>query len=161
MDTQYISVFKVHEYVTDAPPSTVGIQDRIIAQKVIYLANELGINCGDFIWSWYKKGPYSPALTRVMYANQTINADEMASYVLRDESKQALKPLREITNNKPKEIRIHDWLELLASVHYIFWYWKCKDYNHVANELILQKPRFSREQVKVAYYAMDKYGFLT
>lgn len=41
--------------------------DRIRLQKLAFLARELGVADSGFLFSWYRHGPYSPGLTRMLF----------------------------------------------------------------------------------------------
>lgn len=158
MNMQYISVYKVHEYVSGSPPSVASFKDRIIAQKVIYLADVLGAYCGDYKWNWYKKGPYSPALSRVLYQNNENVSFE--NYYLQDETKELLEPLKYIYQDKPEELTQADWLELVASVHFLYKQSITKKIKEVIKDLLYYKPKYNVEQVKIAYKTLEEYGII-
>ncbi|MBM7567933.1 hypothetical protein [Paenibacillus sacheonensis] len=159
VDDQYVSVFKVHEFLTERPLSMDDLTDRIIVQKSIYLAHEAGINCGDYMWTWYKKGPYSPALTRVVYDNLKSDFDP-SKYALRDDVKQALERLKSVIKKRKSYTQLEesDWLELLASIHYLLK--KHYDKNIAIRELQVLKPKYQIGHINQAIGALEDIGFV-
>ncbi|MDF2534430.1 MAG: hypothetical protein K0R18_587 [Bacillales bacterium] len=158
MSTEYISVYFVHNHVMNRPPSTNTLSDRIVAQKVIYLANSLGVSCGDFEFNWYKKGPYSPALTRVLYDCHQIDQQLLNKYSLRADAKSSLNILKNIITKCPQDLTEDSWIELLASVHYLYEY--NSSTQNITQKLINLKPQYNAHQVKYALNSLERNGFL-
>jgi uncharacterized protein YwgA len=50
-------------------PKVDDFQDKLVMQKVIYLLEKLGIDCG-YSYSLYLRGPYSTGLTKDLYCNK-------------------------------------------------------------------------------------------
>jgi uncharacterized protein YwgA len=158
MNEEYVSVYLVHNHVMNRPPSTASLNDRIIAQKVIYLANAFGVNCGDYVFNWYKKGPYSPALTRVLYDNNNLDIKVISEYTLRKEAENSLNLLKDLMSMRPDELTEDSWVELLASVHYLIERKASKQI--VINDLLRLKPKYNLNQVKYALEKLEKNGIL-
>lgn len=158
MNTQHLSVYKVHEYVTGQPPSIEKFEDRILAQKVIYLADALGAYCGDYKWNWYKKGPYSPALARVLY--QDYDANPYKSYSVREDVRECLEPLKKLIEKRPNNLSLVDWLELLASFFYLYKESISKNVTDVSKVLIDFKPKYSQKNALYAYNKLIEYGII-
>ena len=160
MDKQFVSVSMVHEFTLNRLPSNKSLEDRLILQKLIYLAKHLGIDCGDFRFSWYKKGPYSPALTRVIYNNiaELENSDIQKNYVLLESAKKELIPLREIFKENTTKLSEADWIELLGSIVYLI------DINKniaiASNELVQKKPKNNLEDVELAVNQLEKFNII-
>ena len=98
------------------------VDDRKRVQKAIYLGQLSGVDLG-YRFSWYLMGPYCPALTQDYYAL----ADEIESGH-RDYQGKELKPQLRARLDKAKglfeipievDLNLEDWLELLASYHYL------------------------------------------
>ena len=153
MNEQYIAVRLIHDYILNRPPSTEKLNDRIVTQKIIYLASVIGVECGDFEFNWYKHGPYSPALTRVIYDNGF--KDDYTQYRLKNESKEIITPLVKAISEKPKNMNEVDWIELLASFHFLDK--KYGDIKKITNELVLLKPKYSNKDVLYTKQILDKY----
>ncbi|WP_301170446.1 hypothetical protein [Brevibacillus nitrificans] len=122
--SQFISLLKVHEHLLNRPPTTETFEDRMIAQKIGYLSSKLGVYLGEFNWEWYKRGPYSRAFTKVVFESNSYRQDELleisSKYSLQNEAKKSLQPLINIIKNRPVNLSEASWLELLASVLYIY-----------------------------------------
>lgn len=156
MDEQYIAVRLIHDYILGRPPSVNDFSDRIIAQKIIYLTDKLGIECGDFEFNWYKRGPYSPALTKVLYENEASESD-CSKYNLLSEAQELIEPLKRLIAEDKYELGEVDWIELLASTHYLSN--EIKDNFKMATKLIELKPKYSIEEVLYAKDRLDKHIF--
>lgn len=143
------------------PPSVENFDYRKIAQKAIYLADSKGAYCGDFMWNWYKNGPYSPALTALLYDNQQVSATEIKRYTISDEIKEILLPIKKVIQLKPFEMSDADWMELIASIHYIYYKLSSvKTKQHVVDMLIKKKTQYSLHQANYAYNVLKELEIL-
>lgn len=97
-------------------------ENRKLFQKAVYLGQVAGMDLG-YRYGWYVKGPYSTELTRDYYAaaealagGDTVPSDQKLKREIR-EKLTAAQPLFAI----PKGVALPkaDWLELLASWHYL------------------------------------------
>lgn len=100
--------------------------NRLKLQKAVYLGQAAGVNLG-YRYSWYLNGPYSTDLTRDYYklAEHLQAGEQIAPYVLRDDFKASLEPVRQLMNLPASFTPTPDignpqasWLELLASLDY-------------------------------------------
>ena len=107
----------------DVPAAIETVEARKLIQKTIYLAQVGGVDIG-YRYGWYKKGPYSTALTRDYYALDEAVAlvggagsvgIELPTSVRASLDK--VKPALRV----PDGIALspEDWLELVASLHYL------------------------------------------
>ena len=96
------------------------VQDRLVVQKAIYLA-QTKVPLG-YSYGWYLKGPYSPRLTRDYYEFSQASLSS-TSHDLKDSVRALLKSVKELIGQKPSEATLAQWLELLASIHYLKQYW--------------------------------------
>lgn len=97
---------------------TSTFQNRLALQKAAYLAQAAGLNLG-YRHTWYRKGPYSPDLTRDYFA-LAETPDVARGYKLRDDVDQRLRAVAAYTLPPTGVTLTRDnWLELLASVHYL------------------------------------------
>lgn len=126
-------------------PKIESLSDRKRVQKAVYIGQLSGIDLG-YRFGWYLLGPYSTSLTRDYY--------ELADEIALDESTPAdrvLKgPIRKrlanivpiLTPPKDFDDSQEDWLELLASYHYLR---KIQGLNETKTqtELDSSKPRLS------------------
>lgn len=99
------------------PPQIATVEDRLILQKAVYLA-QTKVNLG-YSYGWYLKGPYSPGLTQDYY--ELAGRDDVLELggVLKDSVREALAPVRALIEGKPEPLLLAHWLELLASLHYL------------------------------------------
>ena len=98
------------------------IDQRVTLQKAVYLAQEAGIPLL-YRYNWYVMGPYSPNLTRDYYALQEQPEEAMASIknmTLKEPFALAVTQLKGVID-PPENVDLNrrDWLELLASAHYL------------------------------------------
>ena len=98
-------------------PQDLGTFDnRLVLQKAVYLAQQADIPLG-YHYSWYLRGPYSPALTSDAYAN--INCGTPDDWGIGDEIKAKIQKIKSFisslleSENPPREF------ENLASVLFI------------------------------------------
>lgn len=134
------------------------INDRILLQKKIFLAQDIGLPLG-YGYSWYIHGPYSTDLTAVAYQVIPEGFDSISNNTF----KQPYANMVSKVNALEEEIEKHDlrmgvvqWYELVASVAY----WHKRGYNtkeKVIGKLSETKPQFSQEQVSVAYDAYSSF----
>ena len=103
-------------------PEIETIDQRVVLQKVIYLAQAAGVPL-HYRYNWYVMGPYSPNLTKDYYelhAQRGVAGRDQLSYVLKDQFAsllRSLKPAMTVPEGVP--LRQSEWLELLSSVHYL------------------------------------------
>jgi hypothetical protein len=104
--------------VLDVPMTPETFTDRLLLQKATYLSQAAGIRLG-YRYSWYLKGPYSPELTRD-YFQLTAESGITDGYKLRDDQMESLRRVTAVsTPPSGTHLTRADWLELLASLHYL------------------------------------------
>ena len=118
------------------------VEDRKEKQKAIYLAKVFGIDLG-YSYGWYVRGPYSPSLTNDYYELQSPT--EVLEGILREDIAARTQQINETVINsplKPNDLPQPDWLELLASWHYLT---KISKYSvdRATAELQAKKPHVS------------------
>lgn len=116
-------------------------EDRVTIQKIVYLAECAGLNLGNNMFSWHKRGPYS------IFLRQDIK-DEIAQG---DEDKEGgwasfgddvIKNLEVIAQKAPKPF----WLEMIASFHYLACYeMPRKELKDIFTELQKRKSELLRK----------------
>lgn len=153
MNEQYVAIRLIHEHLLGRTLSTEDFDSRITAQKIVYLASSQGLDFGDLNFNWYKRGPYSPALTRVLYENN-FNQAVYSDYRLLEEAVELMKPLKAMIELRIPTMSEVEWLELLASVHFLM------EENETEEQLVEQlrkyKPRYSRAEVLYAYKCLKE-----
>lgn len=94
---------------------------RLILQKVIYLAQAVGIHLG-YHYGWYVRGPYSRGLTSDAFSlKEELNGgmDETKEWTLDQQSQNLIPKLKGLMELPDCIADRPQWLELLASVHFL------------------------------------------
>ena len=142
---------------------------RKILQKKIYLLQLTGIDLG-YRYNWYLYGPYCPALASDTFSlRDEIKYDqEFDDYQLNSKTLDKLDTLGKIVN-LPDNLTTNEpeWLELLASLHYLkhIAYWPGKnnpEFEEVFEKLAESKPHFANKEslATVAWKRLDDVGLV-
>ncbi|MFM9329050.1 hypothetical protein [Paenibacillus mesotrionivorans] len=138
--------YLIYTYVLRKKPSVSSMDNRILWQKVGYLAKQLGMPLNSYQFNWYIRGPYSPAYTSILYSINE-NIDELIAqgknFSLTDSVKKGLEPLVMAVEYAPSGISETHWLELLASVHFIKKNLNTDNKQQVFLKLIKEKPHYN------------------
>jgi len=97
------------------------IDDRKRVQKAVYIGQQSGISLG-YRFGWYRMGPYCPALTRDYYALEAelaAGAMDSEQRSLNAETIDKLRTIIPLLKSPIEDVDQEDWLELLASVHFL------------------------------------------
>lgn len=135
--------------------------ERLIAQKKIYLLQELGTDLG-YKYNWYVRGPYSPTLTTYIYTNlDVLSSTDFTQYSLADEAEKNINMVNVLINEKNNEFDTVSWYELLASLLYIYknresWGIQ-KNEEEIFSRLISYKPQYNNGQCEYAWEILKKY----
>ena len=160
MDLQFVYINLIHKFVTGRPMTIKELTDRVIVQKIIYLADIMGVYTGNFNFSWYKKGPYSPALTRLLYNYADDVGEPNKEYELSKEVEEILSPLKQIVSLTPSDLSESDWIELVASLHYLYDENSGDSPDKIMNKLIEIKPKYSKSQLKNSWKVLEEMGLI-
>ncbi|MDX2142000.1 MAG: hypothetical protein SFV19_01480 [Rhodospirillaceae bacterium] len=96
--------------------SIASMKDRKRIQKAMYFGN-LAVDLG-YRYSWYLMGPYSTNLTRDYYdLSEALETDKIDKS-LNDNVKAKLAQIKPLLT-PPRGVDGVDWLETVASVHYL------------------------------------------
>ena len=144
-------------------------EKRKILQKKIYLLQLTGVDLG-YRYNWYLEGPYCPALADATFTlREEIKYDkEFENYELNSKTEGKLNILYKIAR-LPRTTKTNEseWIELLASLHYLkhIAYWAGKnnpDFEVVFEKLIKSKPHFTNKKplAKVAWNRLDRIGLV-
>lgn len=142
---------------------------RKILQKKIYLLQLTGIDLG-YRYNWYLKGPYCPTLADDTFSlKEEIQYDqEFNGYELSSDTKNKFDTLTklEVFPEQP-QTREDEWLELVASLHYLkhIAYWSGKgipDFDEVFQKLVNSKPHFEEKEelAMIAWKKLDEVGLI-
>ncbi len=142
---------------------------RKTLQKKIYILQLTGLDLG-YRYNWYLKGPYCPALAdATLTLREEVKYDkEFNDYRLNSKTKSSFGKLKEIIAlPSTPQTEESEWLELLASLHYLkhIAYWSGKDnprFEEVFERLSKSKPRFAgkKELAKVAWKRLNAVGLV-
>ncbi len=136
-------------------PSLATFSDRKRNQKLAYLIQEIaGVPLG-YSFSWYIRGPYSPALTQDLYAESATQSVPAA--LLQAGEKLKLLQLRDFLGDY---LNSPDALELLVSLHYLRK--RGKEYGatklEVTSALKERKPFFSNQVIEQTWLKLEELG---
>lgn len=151
-------------------------RSRKILQKKMYLLQLTGIDLG-YRFNWYLYGPYCPALASdtFMLRDEIKPIDEIgydqefSDFELNSKTKSRLDTLSRIVG-LPETVGTTEpeWLELLASLHYLkhIAYWPGKanpDFEEVFRKVVESKPHFrdSKDLAQVAWQKLDAVGLVS
>lgn len=130
------------------------INDRILLQKKIYLAQEAGVPLG-YGYSWYIHGPYSPDLTAVAYQiipEGDTSIEEMHFKEPYASMLEKVNRLESVIGEENLELSIVQWYELVASIAY--WYKRgIVEKEKSISKIRETKPQFSEGQISIGYDA--------
>ncbi len=152
-------------------PTLDSFSERLNVQKKVYLTQLMGYDLG-YRYGWYLRGPYCRELT----ADAFTLKDELASgerdheqYALADEAVEKIRMAERLWTAPPGlSVSQDQWLEILASVHYlkhIAYFPKAavKDFETVFKALTDAKPQFKDKEADVrrAWDRLDQFGLIT
>jgi len=120
-------------------------KDWIIAQKAIYLTQELGVSLGYF-YKWYSGGPLCPT-------DEPGLENEIGGWQLSHDLKEKLGQVKTLVETKLLITKLQ-WLELLSAVHFLN---KRALKKRVDEQQMIECIKgFSVDQVKTAIVALKK-----
>ncbi len=95
---------------------------RILMQKIVYLLSENGIECGEYNFIWYKRGPFSNNLHLSIYEISKKNY-EKKSIEFDSNTLAIIEKIKSLYINKPSiegdDYSVASWYEAFASIHYL------------------------------------------
>jgi uncharacterized protein YwgA len=143
---------------------------RFNIQKRIYLIQLMGDDLG-YRYGWYIRGPYCRELTADAFTlrDEILSGEnDYEGFELEASSKERIKRARRLWEIPPGSSVLEDeWLELLASLHYLkhIAYWpkpSKKDFEAVFKALIGAKPRFTnaKRAAQQAWRRLHEFGLI-
>jgi hypothetical protein len=150
-------------------PQLGTFSDRLALQKTIYLTQLSGLDLS-YRFGWYIHGPYCRDLTSEAF--QLVEAMDAGEPVPTDPplnplAKELAAKAKTIWSDKPDQMCQSDWLELLASLHYLkhIVYWpggRPRDFDDVFRSLVESKPKFRgrRDDALLAWERLEQVGLL-
>lgn len=138
--------------------------ERLVCQKKIYLLQSLGTDLG-YNYNWYVRGPYSPTLTNYIYNNiDVLSTGDFSNYTLSKSAEANVYKVNELAADKPSDMTLSSWYELLASLLYIInnkESWKIDSQEEsLFDKLIQYKPQYSIEQCRNALSILRTNSFI-
>ena len=130
------------------------INERILLQKKIYLAQDLGLPLG-YGYSWYIHGPYSTDLTAVAYQIIPEGNEAIENHTLKEPYASMISKVNALENiieEQDLQISVVQWYELIASISY----WSKRGYDteqQLIDKIKETKPQFSENHIRAGYYA--------
>ena len=128
------------------------IGDRILLQKKIYLAQDIGLPL-NYGYSWYIHGPYSTDLTSVAYQIIPEGDEAIEGKKLKEPYAAMIRRVNSLENyltTNQFKLSVVQWYELIASIAY--WYKRGYNSKEKALEIIrATKPQFTEDQARAAY----------
>lgn len=160
----------VHDALVGGEVRVDTFRDRLVVQKKFYLGQLTGLDLG-YRFAWYLHGPYCRQLTADIFRlKEQLDSGDHAyeGAQLGVEARRRLDRAREIWEGRPADIDEDDWLELLASLHYLkhIAYWPAgggpRDFDGVFRALAESKPRFAnrRADAQHAWRRLDEVGLV-
>lgn len=114
-------------------------------QKAVYLLENMGVDVGDYSFSWDSYGPYSLGLD--CEASQLDNA-KVQNYSFSQFAEDSFVRLKKIVENRTKYDE-SSWMECIASMHYLKNVFRIKEDDVIA-ELVRRKPYLSDDKANRA-----------
>ena len=126
------------------------ISDRILLQKKVFLAQDIGMPLG-YGYSWYIHGPYSTDLTAVAYQVIPEGVESIEGKRLKARYAEMIDRVNALEyKTNGMKIGVVPWYELIASIAYC--YGKgYKGEKESIGKIKETKPQFSEEQAQLAY----------
>lgn len=138
--------------------SLESINDRILLQKKIFLAQDIGLPLG-YGYSWYIHGPYSSDLTAVAYQVIPQGLDSIEKISLKAPYAAIISRVNALEDEIERndlQLGVVQWYELIASIAY----WNARGYDtedKMVDKIKETKPQFTQEQIKAAYTAYSAF----
>ena len=124
------------------PLTMDGFDDRLRLQKIAYLIQEIG-GGGPFVYHWYIRGPYSPALTQELFAS--VEDGEAELEALSDGEEDLAQQVRSLVGDVDDPLEA----ELYASVWFLTPTRRLSDSDRtsIRESMRRTKPHFAEERV--------------
>ena len=109
---------KVLDILKIGKPNMNDFSNRIKYQKIIYLLQASGVSLG-YGFNWYIRGPYSSPLAHVLFNIIEDDTYENSKTLTFNDNAKIVSSLDAFTKKIDENINDIDYLEVLASLHYI------------------------------------------
>ena len=132
--------------------SLESIKDRILLQKKIFLAQDVGLPLG-YGYCWYIYGPYSSDLTTVAYQIIPEGFDDIEKHSFKKQYSEMIEKVNRLSDDiSTKSIMLSEveWYELIASIAY--WYNRgIQEEEGIVEKIKDTKPHFSDSDTRAAF----------
>ena len=137
--------------------------NRLLLQKSIYLMQVFGVDIG-YRFGWYLRGPYCSDLTKTGFEVKEHMGCSKVDFALPDSIVKRIQFFKKWeTETKPEYMAEVEWLELLASLHYlkhIAYIREGKSKDIVCSELVSRKSWYEMGHVEKAWEVLDQAGLI-
>lgn len=107
----------VYKTLYDRDFSYSNFDQRMEMQKAVYLLQDMGVPVGNYGFRWYRHGPYSQSLQDDMYYE---DGHSYTTPLLSKEYAESINRLHQVIHSpERKQYSISNWVECLASLHYL------------------------------------------
>jgi len=170
MNPAHVELKLILDYAGISDINLETFSQRFNIQKRVFLIQVTGCDLG-YRYGWYIRGPYCRELTADAFAlKDELDAGdkEHEGFELAQETKERVKRAKRL-RSPPDGLVVSqdDWLELLASVHYLrhIVYWPKgvrRDFEDVFRALVDAKARFAnaRAAARRAWDRLDEFGLI-
>jgi len=129
---------------------------RLILQKTIYLMQSFDLPLG-YRFSWYIYGPYSPDLTEDGYQLKDIFKEVPSMKFVKEEREKQFKKFIKFLGEKKNDPK---WLEILASIHFIYKLNRQMSKNDILKLIINKQPYILKKDCEEAWNYLEEVGLL-
>jgi len=129
---------------------------RLIFQKTVYLLQAFGLYFG-YRFSWYVRGPYSPALTRDGYG-LVQNFKQAPTFRFRKiSSEEKFNGFLKFLGNRKNDA---NWLETLASIHFLKQHYPKRTKKEIIDVVLQKQPYLTVKECMEAWTHLERFGLL-
>ncbi len=107
-----------HEVFGRQPDFLSSFNDRLLAQKTIYLLQRLGVTCGDYSFRWYKHGPYSQQLQNTLLESSP-SSDDLEKITFSKIGHSNIEKIKGMLEEPHAPYDEAQWFEALGSIQYL------------------------------------------
>ena len=135
------SLKAIYERVYGSSFTYADFESRKKLQKAVYLLENMGVDVGDYSFSWDSYGPYSLSLDCEASQLDESKPQEFSFSRFAEDSFARLRTIAE----KATKYDVSSWMECVASMHYLKNVFRIRVENVIA-ELMQRKPYLSDDE---------------
>lgn len=134
--------------------------NRLMLQKKIFLAQQLGLNFG-YRYNWYLHGPYSPDLTGAAFEIKNEDGKGLNDWILDEPKLAVLRRINQFSESR-EDCTEESWYELLSSLVYLHKEYKFTSLpqTEVFDILRIDKPWYTDIQLHRAWAFCQQQGLV-